>query len=100
MKNMSFNITNKDIAKGKQSDPNGCAIARAMYRSKKVKSVKVFHDTCHVQVVEKNKIKSYRAQMPEEARSFVRRFDSGLAVAPFHLTVNLTAVSKRACLAS
>ena len=100
MKHMSFGITNKDITKGKQADPNGCAIARAMYRNRKVKSVKVFHDTCHIQVVEKNKIKSYRAQMPEEARTFVRRFDAGLAVAPFHLTVNLTAVSKNNCLAS
>jgi len=96
---MSFNITGNDIAKGELADPNNCAIARAMHRNKRVKSVKVFHDTCHIQVIEKNKVKSYRAQMPIEARAFVRRFDQGLAVAPFHLTVDLINVSRKACLA-
>lgn len=96
---MSFNITNKDISKGKQADPNGCAIARAIYKNKKVKSAKVFHDTCHIKVIEKNKIKSYRAQMPDEARMFVRRFDLGQAVAPFRLAVELVSVSRKDCLA-
>ena len=100
MKHMSFNITNKDISKGIQTDPKGCAIARAIYRNKMIKSVKVFHDTCHIQVIEKNKIKSYRATMPDEARAFVRRFDSGLAVAPFYLTVDLFTVNKKDCLAA
>jgi hypothetical protein len=99
MKHISFHITNRDIVKGKQADPAGCAIARAIHRNKTVKSVKVFHDTCHIQVMEKNKVKSYRAPMPVEARAFVRRFDAGLAVAPFHLAVDLTAVARRDCLA-
>lgn len=100
MKHLKFNITDRDIVKGKQADPSNCAIARALLRNKKVKRVKVFHDTCHIQVLENKKTTSYKAPMPREAQTFVRRFDAGLCVAPFELHINLARVAKKMCLAS
>jgi hypothetical protein len=82
----TINVTNKNILQGEKTNPQNCAIARAIKGNikEKIKNISVLPS--HV-TLETNK-KHLIAEMPKEGIDFIKRFDRGLAVAAFKLKLN------------
>lgn len=97
MKHLKLKVSNTDIKNGEKSNPQNCAIAKSLKRNKtiKVKNVSVFHNVCIIRREEKGKLKTYRAQLPSEAQTFVSNFDHGVAVTPLSLSLKFVKVSER-----
>jgi hypothetical protein len=101
MKSLKLRVSSTDIKNGEKSNPQACAIARSLKRSKtKLKSVSVFHSICIVKKTEKGKVQNYRAYLPSEAQVFVKSFDHGLAVTPFSFSLDFKKVSNKEATAS
>ena len=83
MKQLKFNITNKNILEGEKTNPQNCAIARAI-KSKMRKDIEEV-SVLPTQVILKMDNKMFVAPMPKEGTNFIKRFDRGLAVNPFEL---------------
>jgi len=85
MKQLTFQITNKNILEGEKANPQNCAIARAIKNKmkKKIEDVSVLPS----QVTLKMDDKLFIAEMPKEAANFIKRFDRGLAVNAFELNL-------------
>jgi len=94
---LKLNVTGRDIAKGEKANPANCAIARALMRNKAIcpSRVSVFYDKCLIQATNKvGRTVNYIARLPDEASTFVHRFDNFKAVAPLKFALNLTRTSK------
>jgi len=88
---LKLNITNKNIHEGRQSDPTRCAIAKAMH-SKLGQDIRVgvFPDWVYLEIKKNNKIKKYKGNTTAKVTEFIKRFDAGLPVNPFKLSLNLS----------
>jgi hypothetical protein len=97
MKYLKLKVSNSDIKNGERSNPQNCAIAKSLKRSKNIKAsnVSVFHNVCIIKKVKNGKTQTYRAHLPQSAQDFVSKFDHGFAVNPFSLSLELVKVSKK-----
>lgn len=79
-------ITNKNILEGEKANPQNCAIARAIKSKmrKQIKNVSVLP----TQIVLETDAKTFIAEMPKDGAVFIKRFDHGLPVNSFELTLN------------
>ena len=85
MKQLKFKITGKNILEGEKANPQNCAIARSIKSKMKNKIEEVSVLPSHVTLKIDEKI--FVAKMPEQAASFIKKFDRGLAVNPFKLNL-------------
>jgi hypothetical protein len=81
----TINITNKNITDGEKTNPQNCAIARAI-KSKMKKEIQEV-SVLPTQVILKIDNKMFVAPMPKKGTNFIKRFDRGLAVDPFELNL-------------
>lgn len=97
MKHLKLKVSNSDIKNGEKSNPQNCAIAKSLKRNKdiKVTGVSVFHNVCIIRNEVKGKTQTYRAELPYEAQSFVSKFDHGVAVNPFSMSLKFVKVSEK-----
>ena len=79
----NIKINNKNIRRGEKANPQNCAIAKAIKEQMKQKISNV--SVLPSRIVLSIKNKNYFAQMPNEGKNFIKRFDRGLAVNPFVL---------------
>lgn len=81
----TIKITNKNILEGEKANPQNCAIARAIKNKmrKEIEEVSVLP----TQITLKIDNKMFVAPMPKEGISFIKRFDRGLSVNPFELSL-------------
>jgi len=87
--NVRLNVTNKNINEAKQADPTNCPIARALKRTVKgITKVRVYGKNANMLVKNGKKITFYTTILDNVATTFIKRFDSGLAVNPFKLNIN------------
>lgn len=86
--NVRLNVTNKNINEAKQADPTNCPIARALKRTVRgIKNVRVYGKNANMLVKKGKKITFYTTVLENAATTFIKRFDSGLAVHPFKLKI-------------
>jgi len=83
--NKTIKITQRNIFEGEMANPQNCAIARAMKEEMKGKSKSISVLPSHIVIKIKNN--QYTAIMPKKGRSFIKRFDHGLAVNSFKLNL-------------
>ena len=76
---MRIEISQEDINKGKQSDPEKCPIARAINR-KKLRDVSVYSDSITWRD-QKNDL--CEQDNTNKIRKFIDNFDHGIKVSPF-----------------
>ena len=81
--NKTINITERNIFEGEKANPQNCARAKAIKEQMKQKISNV--SVLPSRIVLSIKNKNYFAQMPNEGKNFIKRFDRGLAVNPFVL---------------
>ena len=88
---VDLNITKQHIKNGVKADPYGCPIASSIKdKIKNLKRVSVFADYATIIVSRNNKTQYLKASLNDMATSFVRRFDDGLTIRPFKVTLNFT----------
>ena len=83
--NKTINITERNIFEGEKSNPQNCAIARAIKKNMKGKVTSISVLPSHVNIKIKNK--EYTAIMPKIGANFIKRFDEGKSVNKLSLTL-------------
>ena len=88
---VNLNITKTHIKNGVKTDPSDCPIASSIKdKIKNLKRVSVFVDYATIIVSRNNRNQYLRASLNDMASSFVRRFDGGMTIKPFKVTLNFT----------
>jgi len=87
--NTRISVTDKNIREAKVADPTNCPIARALKRTVTgIKKVHVYGRNANMTVKKGNKTTFYTAILDKAAAGFISRFDAGMSVNPFKLSIN------------
>jgi len=91
---LNLNIRDKHIIQGEQSNPQNCAIARALKdKIGNIQKVGVFPNFAYLVLKRRNKSKAYKAKLNKKAESFIKRFDDGKAVNAFKFNISFREMS-------
>lgn len=90
---LNINVTKKDIRYGKQADPAGCAIARALSRNKDIVKMSVLPDSTVITMKHGKKFKTLAARNKTNVSEFIKNFDNDVKVEPIKFALNFCTVS-------
>lgn len=90
---LNINVTKKDIRYGKQAEPAGCAIARALARNKSIVKMSVLPDSTVITMKHGKKFKTLAARNQSSVTKFIKDFDNDEKVKPFKFSLSFSTVS-------
>lgn len=86
--NTRISVTDKNIREAEVADPTNCPIARALKRTVKgIKKVHVYGRNANMSVKKGSKTTFYTSVLAKSATNFISRFDAGMSVNPFKLSI-------------
>jgi hypothetical protein len=86
---LNLGIKDKHINEGERTNPQNCAIARALRdRVRNLDKVGVFPDYAYLVVKNRSKTQAFKAKLNKAASQFIKNFDDGRAVNSFKIGLN------------
>lgn len=90
---LNLGIKDKHIYEGERTNPQNCAIARALRdKVRNLDKVGVFPDYAYLAIKKRNKTQAFKAKLNKAASQFIKNFDDGRAVSAFKLNLNFRPV--------